>query len=190
MFRYSVIIVSAIVVLIAAPQHSAAAMVETPDGVCIVNAYVPTSNGDHISQVGNGTIQFGTKLFIETDCPGGYTATLNDEIHIDVAAGGVFYQNVSSDTRSLHLEGEGWNVTFVHLQFWPDQMYSEMLVYYMDQPTPEGEFWTLSDMRSHEFFVAAATVVVSWLVSMMLVDRASRWVIERQSGKEITEGWN
>lgn len=183
-----IILVALLSCLVATQPPAAADSIAAPNGsVCIVNAFVESSSANHISQIGNGTIQFGTALVIETDCGESYNVTLNGVETIENPQGFVFYRNISENTHSLSIQGDGWGINYSALSFWPDNQYQNMMGQYAEQPAPNGDFWTLSNMRSHEAFVAVLSVGLAWLVSVMIVDRVAEYVTSRTLIEEVIE---
>ena len=167
---------------------STGATIEAPDGQCMAVAYTVDWYGRHISLVENGTIQFGTSLRIQSDCPGSFDVIIDMSAPTTIPQGGFWFGNVSTLTSTIEIRGEGWGIVWSNLTFWGHSQFAEMMTLYSEQPEPEGEFMLLAELRSHEFIVAAVTVVVAWLVSIAGIDRLAKFFIERRAGVEITEG--
>lgn len=188
MRMFKVLAVGVFFVVVLAPLSSGAAIVKANGSKCIVNGYVPSTTGDHVSQLSNNSIMFGTKLFIETDC-GGYQISFDEGEPISISENQFLVTNVSENTRTITIEGDGFNMSYVNLQFWPSNMYASMMDEYQYKLTEQsGGFWSDGDIRAHEFWVAIVTVICSLVVSLFVVDRFSKFQIERQVGLEITEG--
>ena len=186
--RYSKIIVLMVAVLsccLSAFPTSHAATIRATDP-CIVNGYVPEAN--HVSQLANNSIMFGTMLCIETDC-GAYTISIDDKPPLRVENNQQLVLNVSENTRNILVEfDDGHNMTWVNLQFWPSNMYSGLMSEYQNNLfDDDGEFISNKELRTHDFFVALVTVIITWLVSLMIVDRITGHVIERMVGREVVD---
>jgi hypothetical protein len=184
--NYRVLALAVCFVVLFAPSPSEAASVKALDDRCIINGYVPSSSGDHVSQLANNSIMFGTQLFIETDC-GGYTIYIDDGAGVLVGENQTFFSNVSTSTRTVFIEGDGFNMTWVNLQFWPANMFNGMMLQYQNELVEnDGDYWTAQSLRSHEFFVAIVTVFAALLFSLFVVERVSGFLHSRSIGKEIT----
>jgi len=180
-----VLAVVAVLGLITLSPPASAATVEAPDGEpCLVLAFTDDGRGLHYSMLGDGTVQFGTELWVESDCPGGFNLTVGGGIHL-VSEGGPILVNVPLTTRTVVVEGEGWNLTYENLQFYPTGTYGEVMEAYGDQPIPAGDYWTLGDLRSHEVWVALVSIVLTWLGTIAVLHRVARWWVERRLVEEV-----
>jgi len=184
--NFRVLALGVFLVVLIAPSPTSAASVKALDERCIINGYVPDSSGTHVSQLANNSIMFGTQLFIETDC-GSYTVFIDEGEGVYVSENQTFFSNVSTTTRTIFIEGNGFNMTWNNLQFWPSNMFNGMMMEYQnDLLIIEGDYWTIESIRSHEFFVAIVTVFASLFCSLFVVERVSGFLHSRSIGKEIT----
>ncbi len=185
MRKFMVLMVAVIFCCLSAFPTVEAATIRATDP-CIINGYVPEAN--HVSQLANNSIIFGTMLFIETDC-GAYNITIDEQPALRVENNQQLILNVSQESRNILVEFDGgYNMTWVNLQFWPSNMYSGFMDDYNSQLFEnEGDFMTKDDIRSRDFWVALVTVVLAWIISLMVVDRITGAIIERQTGREVID---
>ncbi len=187
MRRNWILVLVVVVCLVGTTPPASAATIRAPDGdICITVAYVIDHQGHHISMISNGTIQFGTELYVESDC-GRFNVSIDGQQPVEVE-GGLYINNISASTRTIDIGGDGWQLNYTNLQFWPTMAFNDAINYWVNQPSPEGEYWTLQELRGHDFWVGFATVLVSLIVSLSIVNTLARRFVEREIGKEITEG--
>lgn len=183
------IIVTLVVVSTLVTPPASAAIIVTPDERCMVVGYAVGHNRNHISMIDNNTIQFGTSVVIESDCVGGFNVSLDGGVANFVPEGGVWFSNVSALTRSITVQGDQWSINWSGLSFWGGGHLDSIMTQYVEQQTPRGEYWTLADIRSHDFMVGLVTVLIALVVSLGFVNKLTKFYVERQVGTEITEGW-
>ena len=163
----------------------AGATVKAPDGdTCMIVAWTSDGHGSHHSLIQSGSTQFGTQLSIETDCDGGYNLSINGGADFVIESSFLTIP-VGADTKTIRMTGDGWNITYDSLTFYDTGTFFEMVDFYQDAPTPEGEYWTLSNLRSHEAWVALVAIVLTWVGTITVLHQFAKWYVERRLVEEV-----
>ena len=166
----------------------AGATVRAQDGdYCMIVAYTSDGHGQHHSLIQSGSIQFGTQLSIETDCSDGYNLTLNGrEYPSQFEINSPFVtMPIGADTTSITLDGDGWNITYDSLTFYDTGTFTNMIGVYDEQAIPEGEYWSLSNLRSHEIWVSMVAITLTWLGTITVLHQVAKWYVERRLVEEV-----
>jgi len=160
----------------------------TIEGGCMVEAWTVDGLGNHYSRLQNNSLNIGLQLYAITDCENGFNFSV-DGVRVGALNGGGFLTyTLSTTNHRVDFENNEGAISFQNLTFYPNDMMSQAIHFYENPPPVEGDYWTSSSLRAHEFWVAIVTVICSLVVSLFVVDRFSKFQIERQVGLEITEG--
>jgi hypothetical protein len=175
--------------LTADPASGASVIAPAPGEVCMVSAGVREPMRAHISEVADGTIQFGTNLTIMTDCPGGFNLTITEgsiKTPRTYYPGGFYFGEVSTATTGILLEGENWTVNYSGLTFYPPYLLGQV----MDSVNPEpygGESVPVANLRAHEAFIAVVSVLIAWLASVFVLDWFAEWRTSKKLIEEVAD---
>jgi hypothetical protein len=167
----------------------AGATVRATDGDnCMIVAFTSDGHGQHHSLIQSGSVQFGTQLSIETDCPGAFNLTITSPEKppaiIEVNSM-MLTIPIGADTNAIMLAGDGWNITYDSLTFYDTGTFHEMVLSYDEQPIQDGDYWTLSNLRSHEVWVSLVAIVLTWVGTITVCHQIARWWVERHLVEEV-----
>ena len=179
------VLVCLVCLVISSAQLSAAERIKAhSEEECMAVAFVLDTKGHHISMISNSTVQFGTDLIIESDC-GPFNVTYSGVTFS--SDGGYYSDTIDHANREILIQGDGWELNYTNLRFYPTSNYDDIVGYWDNLPPPDGDYMTENEKRTHEFFVALVSVVLAWIVSLMVVDRITGAIIERQTGREVID---
>lgn len=178
-FRVLGMIVCLLVGMVAAMTPAAAAgdtPGHQPPNDCIVYAFTYDAGTKHYSLIENNSIIIGNDARIRTDCEGGFNYTLGGQRFYSQGYSASFI--LPYDAQLFTIEGQNWSVEYENLTIYPGSTLSAGIEYEWGSfALPGGVRFTTQELRTHEVWIASITVILTWAVSVMALDRlAARWV--------------
>ena len=185
---FRVLAVALVIGVCLSPSVAGATVRATDGDNCMIVAYTSDGHGQHHSLIQSGSVQFGTQLTVETDCSGGYNLSISNgikkELSLEIISPFMILP-IGADTTSITLDGDGWNITYDSLTFYDTGTFNEMVLIYDEQPIPEGEYWSLSNLRSHEIWVSLVAITLTWLGTITVLHQVAKWYVERRLVEEV-----
>ena len=185
---FRVLAVALVIGVCLSPSVAGATVRATDGDNCMIVAYTSDGHGQHHSLIQSGSVQFGTQLTVETDCSGGYNLSISNgikkELSLEIISPFMILP-IGADTTSITLDGDGWNITYDSLTFYDTGTFNEMVLIYDEQPIPEGEYWSLSNLRSHEIWVSMVAITLTWLGTITVLHQVAKWYVERRLVEEV-----
>ena len=185
---FRVLAVALVIGVCLSPSVAGATVRATDGDNCMIVAYTSDGHGQHHSLIQSGSVQFGTQLSVETDCSGGYNLSISNgiekELSLEVNSLTLVIP-IQADTKTITMAGDGWNITYDSLTFYDTGTFNEMVEIYYEQPIPDGDYWSMANLRSHEIWVSLVAITLTWLGTITVLHQVARWYVERRLVEEV-----